>query len=75
MNKDFNWWLGWISCALTLTGAVLIAIKCEPYSVYVMNTAAVLYTYWAWRKGEMSLMTVNLGLLTIYSYGTLIRIF
>ena len=73
--KDFNWWLGWIACGFTLLGAVLIAAHVEPVSVYVMNSAAVLYTWWAIRKKETSLAIVNIGLLAIYSYGTIIRLY
>ena len=74
IKTDFNWWLKWLACIITLTGAVLNVMAADPWNVYCLNLGATVYLWWSWRIREWSLITINAALLLIYMFGTLARI-
>jgi hypothetical protein len=68
-NKDFDWWLKWIACAVTLSGAVCTSLRIDPMNIYLLNAGAALYLWWSLRIREWSLVAINAGLLIIYIVG------
>jgi hypothetical protein len=74
IKTDFNWWLKWLACVVTLTGATLTSAGLDPYNVYLLNVGATLYLIWSIRIKEWSLVVINAGLIAIYCAGTLYRI-
>lgn len=58
----------------TLGGAVLTALGLDPINVYLLNLGSLLYLYWSLTVRDWNLVAVNLGLLTIYSVGSIIRL-
>ena len=73
--KDRNTWLlKWIGTVLTLIGAVLTSIDIQPYNVWLLNIGSAVFVAWAIRIKDGAMITVNLGLLTIYSIGVIIRL-
>ena len=69
MNRDFDWWLKWIACFVTLTGALCTSLRIDPLNIYLLNAGAALYLLWSLRIREWSLVAINAGLLVIYIVG------
>ena len=73
MTKDFNWWLKWIACAVTLVGALCTSLQLDPANIWFLNAGCVIYLAWSLRIREWSLVTINCGLLAIYMFGIYVR--
>lgn len=71
---DFNWWLKWLACWITLAGAVSTAAGWDPVNVYLLNAGSAIYLWWSVRIREHSLIVINTGLLVIYFSGTVSRL-
>ena len=69
-----TWLLKWTGTVLTLIGAVLTSIDIQPYTVWLLNIGSAVFVAWAVRIKDGAMITVNLGLLTIYSVGVIIRL-
>jgi hypothetical protein len=66
---SLNWWLKWVACAVTLSGALCTALRIDPTNIYLLNLGAVLYLVWSIRIREWNLIVVNVALLLIYITG------
>ena len=66
--------LKWTGTVLTLIGAVLTSIDIQPYNVWLLNIGSAVFVVWAVRIRDGAMITVNLGLLTIYTIGVVIRL-
>ena len=64
----------WIATIVTLVGAILVSLDIQPWSVYMMNLGAFLFLVWAILVKEPALIVVNVGLLFIYTIGTIFRL-
>jgi hypothetical protein len=69
-----TWLLKWTGTVLTLIGAVLTSIDIQPFNVWLLNIGSAVFVAWAIRIKDGAMITVNLGLLTIYSIGVIIRL-
>jgi hypothetical protein len=69
MTRDFNWWLKWVACLVTLSGALCTSLRIDPLNIYLLNAGAALYLVWSLRIREWSLVAINAGLLIIYIVG------
>jgi hypothetical protein len=67
--SSLNWWLKWVACAVTLSGALCTALRIDPMNIYLLNAGAVLYLMWSIRIREWNLIVVNVALLLIYITG------
>lgn len=67
--SSLNWWLKWVACAVTLSGALCTALRIDPMNIYLLNLGAVLYLMWSIRIREWNLIVVNVALLLIYIIG------
>lgn len=74
MIKDFTWFLKWTGTVLTLLGAVLTSFDVQPYNVWLLNFGSAVFVWWAVRIRDGAMITVNLGLLLIYTIGSIIRL-
>jgi hypothetical protein len=67
--------LKWLGTGFTILGALLTSLgDWDPYNVLAFNLGA---TFWLWasiRMREPSLITVNAVLLTIYAFGSILRL-
>lgn len=68
-NMNLNTYLKWIACAVTLVGALCTSLRIDPMNIYLLNMGAFLYLIWSLRIKEWNLVTINIGLLTIYGVG------
>jgi len=66
---QFNTWLKWSACVVTLAGALCTGLRIDPANIYLLNAGAVLYLTWGYRIREWNLVAINSGLLIIYLYG------
>lgn len=66
--------LKWAGTTFTVMGAILTALHVDPWNVYSFNLGAVLWLIAAVRMREPSLIAVNGILLTIYAYGSILRL-
>jgi len=66
---QFNTWLKWSACVVTLAGALCTSLRIDPLNIYLLNLGAVLYLIWGYRIRELNLVAINAGLLLIYLYG------
>lgn len=73
-RTQFTWLLKWTGTVLTLLGAILTSIDIQPYNVWLLNIGSAVFVWWACRIRDRAMITVNLGLLLIYSIGVIIRL-
>jgi hypothetical protein len=66
--------LEWAAVLVTLIAAALTTLGYDPYNVYFFNVSSIMWALWAFLIGKPSIVVVNLGMLAIYSIGTIIRI-
>ncbi len=66
---SLNWWLKWVACAVTLSGALCTALRIDPLNIYLLNAGALIYLVWSLRIREWNLVVVNAVLLLIYIMG------
>jgi hypothetical protein len=67
--------LKWLGTGFTILGALLTSLgNWDPYNVLAFNLGAVFWLWAAIRMREASLITVNAVLLTIYVFGSIIRL-
>ena len=69
MLFDLNFYLKWVACIVTLTGAVLTSLNIHPANIYLLNLGAVLYFIWGYRIREINLVVINAGFIIIYAIG------
>ena len=67
----FNFWLKWLSTAVTLTFAILTSMQITPLNIVVANISSLMWLLWSYRVREWSLVVVNFGMLLIYFSGLL----
>ena len=72
-NKELAHYVKWVATTITLSGAVLASLNIYPYSAVTLNTGAGLFLIWAILVKDRAMITVNLGLLLIYSTGLAIK--
>lgn len=67
--------LKWLGTAFTILGALLTSLgNWDPYNVAAFNLGAAFWLWASIRMREASLITVNAVLLTIYVFGSIIRL-
>lgn len=67
--------LKWLGTGFTVLGAGLTSLEgYDPYNVTAFNLGAIFWLWASIRMRELSLITVNAVLLTIYVFGTIIRL-
>jgi len=66
---QFDTWLKWSACVVTLAGALCTSLRIDPLNIYLLNAGAILYLAWGYRIRELNLVAINAGLLLIYLYG------
>jgi hypothetical protein len=67
--------LKWLGTAFTILGALLTSLgNWDPYNVLAFNLGAVFWLWASIRMREASLITVNAVLLTIYVFGSILRL-
>jgi hypothetical protein len=65
----------WLGTGFTILGALLTSLgSYDPYNVAAFNIGAVFWLWASIRMRELSLITVNAVLLTIYVIGSIIRL-
>ena len=68
-------YLKWLGTAFTILGALLTSLgNWDPYNVTAFNLGAAFWLWASIRMRELSLITVNAVLLTIYVFGTILRL-
>ena len=64
-----------LGTGFTILGALLTSLgNWDPYNVAAFNLGAIFWLWASIRMREASLITVNAVLLTIYVFGTIIRL-
>lgn len=71
-NKNFDFYLKWFACIVTLIGAVCTSFQITPINIYVMSVGATAYLWWSWRIREWNLIIINAFLVAIYVVGTIV---
>jgi hypothetical protein len=67
--------LKWLGTGFTILGALLTSLGgFDPYNVYAFNLGALFWLWASIQMRELSLITVNAVLLTIYAVGSIIRL-
>ena len=66
-----DFFLQWSATAFTIAGAVLTSANLYPYNVFAFYIGTVLWTIWAVRIRQLSLIVVNSALLAIYLGGVI----
>jgi hypothetical protein len=66
---QFNSYLKWLACVVTLLGALCTSLRIDPENIYLLNCGAILYFIWGYRIREWNLIVINLGFIVIYAIG------
>ena len=64
----------WAATVVTLAGAVFTSLNIYPLSAVTLNLGSFLFLIWSFRIQDRAMITVNVGLLTIYTVGLLIKL-
>lgn len=68
-NDRVTRYLKWTGTGVTLAGALCTSLRIDPLHVYLLNLGSLLFVLWAIRVRERAMITVNVGLLSIYALG------
>ena len=71
---NLNSIIKWTATVITILGAIAVAEGIDPLNIYLFNIGSILWTWWAIRIKESSIIVVNLAMLAVYFYGFIIRI-
>jgi hypothetical protein len=74
MNTVIATRIKWIATAVTLTGAVFASLNIYPLSAITLNLGSATFLIWAVLIRDRAMITVNLGLLLIYTVGLAIKL-
>ena len=66
--------LKWTACLATMAGALATTLSIDPLNVFLLTLGGTLYLIWSIRIREWNLIIVNIALLAIYGYGTVLRL-
>ncbi len=61
--------LKWAGTIITLAGALCTSLRIDPLNVYLLNLGSFVFVLWAVRIRDRAMITVNVGLLSIYLLG------
>lgn len=61
--------LKWAGTIITLAGALCTSLRIDPLNVYLLNLGSLVFVFWALRIRDRAMITVNVGLLSIYVLG------
>jgi hypothetical protein len=64
----------WAACIATMAGALATTLGADPLNVFLLTLGGTLYLIWSIRIREWNLIVVNIALLVIYGYGTVLRL-
>ncbi|MFZ4800147.1 MAG: DUF6552 family protein [Bacteroidia bacterium] len=73
MKKNKVFYFKWAGTCVTLIGALATALQYDPLNIYLLNAGSLLFLYWAFLIRDKAMVTVNLGLLSIYVLGLYLR--
>lgn len=73
-NEKLAHYIKWIATIVVLFGAVLASLNIYPYSAIVLNMGSFLYLIWSFLIKDRAMITVNAGLLLIYTAGLAIKL-
>jgi hypothetical protein len=75
MNKDkLATRIKWTATVITLTGAVFASLNIYPLSAITLNLGSFTFLIWSILIRDRAMITVNAGLLSIYSIGLAIKL-
>jgi hypothetical protein len=74
MNKELSFYVKWVATLVTLAGAVLASLNIYPLSAITLNSGAFLFLIWAVLIRDRAMITVNAGLLAIYTLGLAVKL-
>jgi len=74
MKSNIATTIKWTATAVTLSGAVLASLNIYPASALVLNLGSFLFLIWSILIRDRAMITVNAGLLMIYTVGLLIKL-
>ena len=63
----------WIATIVTVAGALATANGLDPLNIYLFNLGSILWTWWAIRIKEKSIIVVTVAMLAVYAYGFVVR--
>jgi|APCry1669192522_1035417.scaffolds.fasta_scaffold46575_1 hypothetical protein len=64
----------WTATAITLAGAVLASVNIYPLSAVTLNLGSFVFLIWSVMIRDRAMITVNGGLLAIYTVGLAIKL-
>jgi hypothetical protein len=74
MNKSLAFYIKWVATAVTLTGAVFASLNIYPLSAITLNLGSATFLIWAVLIRDRAMITVNAGLLAIYTVGLAVKL-
>lgn len=72
-GNKFTVALKWLGTVLTLVGAALTSLDVQPWNIWFLNLGSMIFIWWSFRIRDAAMITVNVGLTTIYFVGVVIR--
>ena len=64
----------WVATIFTLLGGLATSLSYDPLNIWLLNIGALLFLTWACMIKEKAMITVNVGMLSIYIIGLIVRV-
>jgi hypothetical protein len=74
MNTVIATRIKWTATAITLAGAIFASLNIYPLSAITLNLGSGTFLIWAVLIRDRAMITVNAGLLAIYTIGLAIKL-
>jgi len=74
MNTVIATRIKWTATAITLAGAVFASLNIYPLSAITLNLGSATFLIWAVLIRDRAMITVNAGLLAIYTAGLAVKL-
>lgn len=69
MDNKITFAIKWAGTIISLIGASLVALNIYPWGAATLNFGAFVFLIWAFRIKDKAMITVNAGILLIYTAG------
>lgn len=72
-SEKVNTVLEWSATSIIVAAAIATALAYDPLNIFLFNLGSVLWLVWAVRVKRTSMIVLNIVMILVYVYGSIIR--
>lgn len=72
-SEKVNTVLEWSATAVIVAAAIATALAYDPLNIFLFNLGSMLWLVWAVRVKRTSMIVLNIVMILVYVYGSIIR--